>query len=197
MFLLNCRVQDVPRPHPVPPTRCVGQLLRHGFVCGDSAAWSWWEAQLHGFQRVCTMQAAMCPSGNSSVPRAAMRPLARHRIDEQRRKSQGRPHAAAQVDQRSEAVLVPVYGIMVPFHILTVKNATSNQVCGCALLPSAALSSRQSAPQTLHSAAHVSPMMPCYSHSCLWRGASRHDCLLCLDRETFSCKGRAADACSN
>ena len=32
-----------------------------------------------------------------------------------------------QVDQKKEAVLVPIYGVMVPFHILTVKNATNNQ----------------------------------------------------------------------
>ena len=32
-----------------------------------------------------------------------------------------------QVDQRNEAVLLPIYGIMVPFHILTIKNATNNQ----------------------------------------------------------------------
>ncbi|KAL3130646.1 hypothetical protein ABBQ38_008037 [Trebouxia sp. C0009 RCD-2024] len=34
---------------------------------------------------------------------------------------------AIQVDQKKEAVLVPIYGVMVPFHILTVKNATNNQ----------------------------------------------------------------------
>ncbi len=28
-----------------------------------------------------------------------------------------------QVDQRSEAVLAPIYGVMVPFHVLTVKGA--------------------------------------------------------------------------
>jgi len=32
------------------------------------------------------------------------------------------------VDQRHEAILVPIYGVMTPFHILTVKNATVNQV---------------------------------------------------------------------
>lgn len=32
-----------------------------------------------------------------------------------------------QVDQRHEAILVPIYGVMVPFHILTLKNATVNQ----------------------------------------------------------------------
>ena len=32
-----------------------------------------------------------------------------------------------QVDQKREAVLVPIYGVMVPFHILTIKNATNNQ----------------------------------------------------------------------
>ena len=31
------------------------------------------------------------------------------------------------MDQRNEAVLLPIYGIMVPFHILTIKNATNNQ----------------------------------------------------------------------
>ena len=31
------------------------------------------------------------------------------------------------MDQRSEAVLLPIYGVMVPFHILTIKNATNNQ----------------------------------------------------------------------
>lgn len=31
------------------------------------------------------------------------------------------------MDQKNECVLVPIYGIMVPFHILTVKNATNNQ----------------------------------------------------------------------
>lgn len=31
---------------------------------------------------------------------------------------------SAQVDQRSEAVLAPIYGVMVPFHVLTVKGAT-------------------------------------------------------------------------
>ncbi len=34
---------------------------------------------------------------------------------------------ALQVDQRSESVLLPIYGVMVPFHILTIKNATNNQ----------------------------------------------------------------------
>ena len=33
-----------------------------------------------------------------------------------------------QVDHRSECVLAPIYGMLVPFHILTVKNATNNQV---------------------------------------------------------------------
>lgn len=32
-----------------------------------------------------------------------------------------------QVDHRSECVLVPIYGMLVPFHILTVKNASNNQ----------------------------------------------------------------------
>ena len=31
------------------------------------------------------------------------------------------------MDQRHESVLVPIYGTLVPFHILTVKNATNNQ----------------------------------------------------------------------
>ena len=31
------------------------------------------------------------------------------------------------MDQKKESVLVPIYGVMVPFHILTVKNATNNQ----------------------------------------------------------------------
>lgn len=37
------------------------------------------------------------------------------------------PGCDRQVDQKKEAVLVPIYGVMVPFHILTVKNATNNQ----------------------------------------------------------------------
>lgn len=32
-----------------------------------------------------------------------------------------------QVDHKSECVLAPMYGMLVPFHILTVKNATNNQ----------------------------------------------------------------------
>ena len=32
-----------------------------------------------------------------------------------------------QVDTQREVVLVPIYGVMVPFHILTIKNATNNQ----------------------------------------------------------------------
>ena len=32
-----------------------------------------------------------------------------------------------QVDQKKESVLVPIYGVMVPFHVLTIKNATNNQ----------------------------------------------------------------------
>lgn len=32
-----------------------------------------------------------------------------------------------QVDQRSESLLIPIYGVMVPFHILMVKSATFNQ----------------------------------------------------------------------
>ena len=38
-----------------------------------------------------------------------------------------------QVDNRNETVLVPIYGVMVPFHILTVKNATNNQACWISL----------------------------------------------------------------
>lgn len=34
-----------------------------------------------------------------------------------------------QVDQKNESLLVPIYGLMVPFHILTVKNVSNNQVC--------------------------------------------------------------------
>ena len=33
----------------------------------------------------------------------------------------------AQVDQASETVLVPLYGVMVPFHILMVRNISSSQ----------------------------------------------------------------------
>ena len=32
-----------------------------------------------------------------------------------------------QVDQRNESILVPIYGLMVPFHILAVKNAVNSQ----------------------------------------------------------------------
>ena len=32
------------------------------------------------------------------------------------------------MDHKSECVLVPMYGMLVPFHILTIKNATNNQV---------------------------------------------------------------------
>lgn len=32
-----------------------------------------------------------------------------------------------QVDHRNECLLMPIYGVLVPFHILTVKNATNNQ----------------------------------------------------------------------
>ena len=35
-----------------------------------------------------------------------------------------------QVDHRSESVLVPIYGMLVPFHILTLKNASNNAVGG-------------------------------------------------------------------
>lgn len=43
------------------------------------------------------------------------------------------PHHASQVDSKSEAVLLPIYGVVVPFHITTIKNVTSNQVrcTGC------------------------------------------------------------------
>ncbi|CAL8465250.1 g4785 [Coccomyxa elongata] len=34
---------------------------------------------------------------------------------------------AIQVDQKNESLLVPIYGLMVPFHILTVKNVSNNQ----------------------------------------------------------------------
>lgn len=37
------------------------------------------------------------------------------------------PTPTVQVDQRSESVLLPIYGVLVPFHILTIKNATNNQ----------------------------------------------------------------------
>ena len=37
------------------------------------------------------------------------------------------PVFALQVDTQREVVLVPIYGVMVPFHILTIKNATNNQ----------------------------------------------------------------------
>lgn len=33
-----------------------------------------------------------------------------------------------QVDHRAECVLVPIYGLLVPFHILTIKNASNNAV---------------------------------------------------------------------
>ena len=32
-----------------------------------------------------------------------------------------------QVDQKNESILVPIYGVMVPFHILAVKNAVNSQ----------------------------------------------------------------------
>ena len=35
---------------------------------------------------------------------------------------------AVQVDHKSESVLVPMYGMLIPFHILTIKNATNSQV---------------------------------------------------------------------
>ena len=31
------------------------------------------------------------------------------------------------MDQKNESILVPIYGLMVPFHILAVKNAVSSQ----------------------------------------------------------------------
>lgn len=34
---------------------------------------------------------------------------------------------AVQVDQKNESILVPIYGLMVPFHILAVKNAVNSQ----------------------------------------------------------------------
>ena len=36
-------------------------------------------------------------------------------------------HFAIQVDNRSETVILPIYGMMVPFHILTIKNASATQ----------------------------------------------------------------------
>lgn len=45
---------------------------------------------------------------------------------------------AVQVDHKSECVLVPMYGMLVPFHILTIKNAVNNQVrilAGLSLAP--------------------------------------------------------------
>ncbi|GFH23154.1 uncharacterized protein HaLaN_20722, partial [Haematococcus lacustris] len=33
-----------------------------------------------------------------------------------------------QVDPRAESVLLPVYGIMVPFHITCIKNVSHSQV---------------------------------------------------------------------
>ncbi len=36
-------------------------------------------------------------------------------------------HFAIQVDNKNETVLLPMYGVMVPFHILTVKNASATQ----------------------------------------------------------------------
>ena len=32
-----------------------------------------------------------------------------------------------QVDTKNDAVLVPIYGIMVPFHVATIKSVTSQQ----------------------------------------------------------------------
>lgn len=37
------------------------------------------------------------------------------------------PSLQVLVDQRNECVLVPIYGVQVPFHILTIKNASNNQ----------------------------------------------------------------------
>ncbi len=31
------------------------------------------------------------------------------------------------VDTKAEVVLLPIYGIMIPFHITTIKSVTSNQ----------------------------------------------------------------------
>lgn len=31
------------------------------------------------------------------------------------------------MDQKNESILVPIYGLMVPFHILAVKNAVNSQ----------------------------------------------------------------------
>lgn len=39
-----------------------------------------------------------------------------------------------QVDQRNEAVLLPIYGLMVPFHVATIKNVTSSQDGGISLI---------------------------------------------------------------
>ena len=36
-------------------------------------------------------------------------------------------HLSIHVDTKSESVLLPIYGVMVPFHILTVKNASATQ----------------------------------------------------------------------
>ena len=36
-------------------------------------------------------------------------------------------HLSIQVDNKNETVLLPIYGIMVPFHILTIKNASATQ----------------------------------------------------------------------
>ena len=36
-------------------------------------------------------------------------------------------HCVVQVDQKNESILVPIYGLMVPFHILAVKNAVNSQ----------------------------------------------------------------------
>lgn len=41
----------------------------------------------------------------------------------------------AQIDSKSEAVLLPVYGVLVPFHITTIKNVTTtNDATGEAAL---------------------------------------------------------------
>lgn len=34
------------------------------------------------------------------------------------------------MDPKAECILLPVYGMLVPFHITTVKNVTHNQVRG-------------------------------------------------------------------
>ena len=36
-------------------------------------------------------------------------------------------HLSIHVDTKSESILLPIYGVMVPFHVLTVKNASATQ----------------------------------------------------------------------